>query len=292
MLRCAASCGVFIAIVVMGSAQHPGVSVSADLYTTVTYNEKGKTVFRLWDDKGNFSRVRFSILLDNGWNIRFFQRLARIDNDSDSSGIEQFYVERPGHWRIGKQQIPFGSEEMENETALGLRYDTELAFGSIPISVAIVDNGSMHQRGGVARVGGDVGVSYARGEHFGIAPSAFTQVRQPETAPGKSRGYKEMVGVDAKWSNAGFTLSLEWVGLRRGHTNNDPEEDVVNVGIAYQFPYGPEVEMEFARALRASRSSVRLQTIVPISRKFFWVPYVRWYEDGDWLFSLSARLRL
>lgn len=277
---------------VVGSAQNPGVNVSADLFPTITYNEKGKTVFRLWDDRGNFSRVRFSVLLDNGWNIRFFQRLAKIDNDSDSSGIEQFYIEKPGHWRLGKQVIPFGSGELENETALGARYDTELVFGAIPISVAVVDNGSTHQRGFVARIGGDVGVSYARGEHFGIAPSAFTQIRPPEAAPGKNRGHREMVGIDAKWSNSGFTLALEWIGLRRGHTSQDPEEDIVDVVIAYQFPYGPGLEMGFARALRESRSSIRVQTVVPVSRKFFWVPHVRWYEEGEWLFSLSARLRL
>lgn len=273
-------------------AQAPLVTFSADINPQITMEEDGLVRLRFYDDAGNFSRLRMNLLLENGWHLRFFQKLGRIANDADDSSVDEVYVERPGDWRVGKQYLPFGSGRLLKETGIGGRLDTYLAIADMPISAAIIENGHGRQSGFIARLGGNIGISVAVGRHFGINATSFTQLHNPERSPGKGRGHRMAFGVDSGIAIGGWKTTGEWVALRDGHTTLDPDEDVLNLMITYQFPYGPLIESEITRAARAGLTNLRFAIQLPVSKVTFIVPSARFYDGEGWEYSILMRIRV
>ncbi len=148
------------------------------------------------------------------------QRLQRIPNDGDEEQLDQYYVEDPGLWRLGKQYLPFGRGLLLRESGRAARGDTNLIFQNLPISAAICDNGRDRTRGVFGRVGSTVGVSFAVGNNIGIQGTSLNAVRRPEDNPGAGRGYKFALGVDGAKRFWIFTVQGEVLALRRGHTRS------------------------------------------------------------------------
>ncbi len=274
------------------AGQAPNLSISADLNPQLRVRPDGVTLIQMYDDSGNFSRLRLGLILPNGWRVRVFQKLGRIRNDADKSGLDEAFIERAGDWRVGKQYLPFGSGRLLKESVLGARVNTFLALADLPISVVVVENGPGRQRGVVARVGDTVGISVASGKHFGINATAFTQLRPPEESPGTGRGYRLAYAVDIRRATGGWGAEVEYIRLRNGHTALDPDEDILDVLISYQFPFGPLVEAESTLTLESGGTNLRFSSSIPVSKRVFLVPTVRYFEDRGWVYSLSAFIRL
>ena len=221
-----AACGIV-------RAQTPEVAIFADLRPTWFVETGDQNRIRWYDPHGNYSVIGFHMVLETGNVVYVTQRLERVDNGGDPDSIDEAYIESRGLWRIGKQYLPFGQQDILRETVPALRYDTQLLFDAIPISIAVSDNREGLTHGIVARIGGDLGVSIATGDNFGIQGSSLTQFRRPVDAPGRGRGYKRAVGLDTKYGWRGGVVEAEWLMLFDGNTALDAEQNLSD--LRYRF---------------------------------------------------------
>lgn len=290
----AAHVGIGLTILIGSNsmAQTPSVAIGLDLNPRISFDQDGRSFFRWHDASGNFSRVRFAANFDNGLSVKVFQKLEKIDGDADSSTIDEAYVERPGDWRIGKQMLPFGSGRLMRDSCVAAKIDLELVFANLPISLALTDAGSGRQRGLVARFGDNVGISAALGRRFGINAASFTQLRSPDSPPGKDRGYGLLFGVDVTQQSGGWTASAEWIQMRNGETAADPDEDVLDALVSYQFPYGPLVKTEATAEIVRRRLHYQVSAEFPLQSNVFVAPSVRYYDGSGLIYSVVFRVRL
>ncbi|HXH61240.1 MAG TPA: hypothetical protein VNI20_07760, partial [Fimbriimonadaceae bacterium] len=274
-------------------AQTPQVSIFADISPT-WFIETGQTNrIRWYDPHGTYSVLGFHIVLETGNIVKVTQRLEKIDNDGDPNSLDEAYIESRGTWRIGKQYLPFGQRNLLNESAPAMRYDTELLFDAVPISIAASDNGVGYTRGVVARIGSSVGVSVAVGDHFAIQGSDLTQFQRPGSVPGRGRGYKKAYGLDTTVKWGGGNVDLEWVSLREGATPLDLNRNLSDV--RYRFftkGTGFLVTLAWARSWDKQIDWYRAFAEVPVSKNVTWEPFLRFRGLGWQDFGLTARVKL
>jgi len=149
--------------------QTPDVTVRAEFLPTYLTSEGSRSSFRWYSRTGEFSLVGIRMTLDSGLRLAVNQRLERIDNDPDKDSLDEYYIERRGEWKIGKQYLPFGSRRILRDSVPAARVDTRLVFDAVPIQLAVCDAGTGRTRGVVARIGDRWGISIATGDHFGLA---------------------------------------------------------------------------------------------------------------------------
>lgn len=281
-----------VAVVGRSFGQGANVRISADFNPQLRFTADGAARFRMYNDDGQHSRVRLGVTLENGWIVRLYQKIGRIDNDPDESGTEEAYLEKPGWWQAGKFYIPFGGGRIIRETGLGFKLDTTLALADLPIEAAYIYNGSRKQRGFVARIGAPIGVSVAYGEHFGIGGTALTQIRFPESSPGEGRGYGLIAGVDVQKAFGNLDTYVEYMWLRNGATAMDEDEELLNVRVAYQFPFGPLIEAESTFTFCNPTTNLRIGAQIAGMEELFFVPTVRYYQESGWRIGIGLRIRI
>lgn len=292
-MKKAIALGALAVAAVPSLAQTPEVALFVDLRPT-WFMETGQTSrIRWFDPQGRYSVLGFHIVLETGNRVKVTQRMEKIDNDGDPDNLDEYYVESRGTWRIGKQYMPFGQQNILRETAPALRYDTELLFDAAPIKIAASDNGKNLTRGVFARLGDDFGVSYAVGNHIGIQGTALTQFQRPEDAPGRGRGHRIAYGFDASYAFAGGTVEGEWVSLREGETAMDGDRDLSDLRFRFTTrKTNYVVTVAWARSWELQTDWYRAFAEIPITPKFIWEPFLR-FRGLDWQdFGLTARIRL
>lgn len=283
------------AALVAGSclAQTPQVAIFADLRPTLFVHTGETNRIRWFDYSGRYSLIGFHIVLETGNIVKVAQRLEVIDNDGDPDTIDEAFIEARGSWRIGKQYLPIGQQNILRESVPALRYDTELLFDAIPISIAVSDNVDGYARGVVARVGGDLGVTLALGDHFGIQGSSLTQFRQPEEGPGRDHGYHRAIVLDTRYGMSGGVLEAEWVFLGDGHTATDKDRTLSDLRFRFTTKgtnYAGSVG--WSRSWDSNRDWYTARLEIPISNKVVWEPFIR-FSGFDWQdFGLTAHVRL
>ncbi len=277
----------------LSQAQTPEVAIFAELTPTWSANAGQTNLLRWYDAQGRYSVIGMHMVLETGNILKVTQRLEKIDNGGDPDSLDEAYIESRGTWRIGKQYLPFGTQNMMRETVPALRYDTILVIAALPIKIAVSDNGVGLTRGVAARVGDSVGVSYAVGDHFAIQGTSLTQIRRPENAPGNGRGYDRAWGVDLSRRWAGGTLEFEWVSLRNGATPTDLEMDISDLRFRFLTPVSNlPLALSWVREWETHNDWYSLSGDIAISRSLVWQPFVR-FNGLDWQdFALSAKLRL
>lgn len=245
-----------------------------------------------YDDTGNYSRARLNVFLENDWVVRIRQKLARINNDPDNSGIDELFLERASEWRLGKQYLPYGSNRILKENGWSVRFDTELAFADLPLVIAFTTNGKGRQQGVVLRIGDWFGISAAIGSHFGINATSFTQLQLPEEALGIGRGYRFIYGIDFTRKIRALQISGEYLQMRRPHTFLDREDDILNLLVRYEFPFGPALEAEGTLATESKRENLKISSQIPLSRELFLVPMAIFRKRTGMIYGISAQVRL
>lgn len=286
----------FAVILALGAAsvfaQTPDVAIFADLRPTISTNRDEESRFRWYDLNGRHSVVGFRMVVESNARIYVAQRIQQMKGDGDPDGLDEAYIELPPEWRLGKQYIPFGARNLVRESVMGVRFNTELVFESIPTEVAYVDGGQGRPRGVVARVGGPVfGASIATGSNFGIQGTSFTQFRDPDDAVGRGRGYSLMYGADVTFRMGLVDVTAEFVSLRYGETNDDDDKDLTDIkgrisllGLGY-------VEAGWARDWDANRNVLRILAEMPAGQHAILVPCLRLDDDGFRDFGVTARIR-
>ncbi len=274
----------------LGVAQAPDLSVRLDF--ALTYHRFGdRQLIRSYDPFGRMSKVTLRGALETGFKFQLSQKLGQIPNDADQQPFEEYFLEDEGIWRIGKQQLPFGTGVVYRENALAARADTSLLI-TLPVSAAVVDNGKDRQSGVSIRVGNEFGVSAAIGSHFGINASSFTLVRHIESALGTRRGYKQVLGFDGTQRIGPGKVSLEYVSFLQGMTDADRDEEILDLRYETATKGDSSLILGATYSKLQSALFLRAQGRVPISRNLVLEPFVRVRDGKGWDFGLGLRVKL
>jgi len=257
------------------AAQTPDFRINLELRPTIRNQVNDRTTIRWYDHRGRASNVTLTLSLEPGYIARIVQRLQRVDTDADPELLEEYYIEDPGRWRIGKQLMPFGSETILCEFARGAGLSTNLVFNEIPVRIATGDNGRQKLRATFARIGDQLGVSVAIGNHIGLAGTSFTQFRAPELSPGLGRGWKQAYGVDLRTTRGPLTLDLEFVALRGGETDLDVSSNLSMAQVKFRTRIGLELSLAWVRDWLSKKDGALIEGRLEVSDKIEAVGFVR-----------------
>lgn len=261
-------------------AQTPDFRLNLELRLTVRSQVNDRTSIRWYDHRGRASNVSLTLNLEPGYVAKIVQRFHRVDTDADPELLEEYYIEDPGRWRVGKQLMPFGSDTILREYARGAGFFTTLAFGDIPIKIAAGDNGRQKLRATFARLGNQLGVSVAVGNHIGVAGTSFTQFRAPEQTAGVGRGWKQAFGVDLRTVRGPLTLDLEFIALRGGETDLDVNSNLSMAKATYRFNSLTALSVAWVRDWLAKKDGALVEGRLTVSDKVEAIGFVR-IEDGQ-----------
>jgi len=291
--RAKGSCGLLpMALAAISArAQQPDVAVRVDLVPTYHMGKGTETAFRWFDTLGRYSTVGLAVRMESGFRGFVSERIERTGNSADPDQLDEYYIEDPGIWRLGKQYIPFGRQNLERESIRAARGDTRLILPSVPLSVAICDNGAGRARGFAGRIGSTVGLSFAIGENFAAQPTALALVRQPDDAPGKGRGYHDLFGFDVARRFQIYNVQAEAIVLRRGETPLDPSTEVSDLAFTVQPNRRQAVTVGWSREWEKSENFFRAQGRFMLTRETWLEPMLR-MKDGEFYdFGATVRVR-
>lgn len=246
---------------------------------------------RWYDQLGRHSLVSIEFGLEPGFRGFVSERLQKIPDNADNEQLDEYYVEDPGLWRVGKQYMPFGKQRILNEAARGARGDTNLVLESIPVVIAVCDNGSGRTRGFFARAGGRLGISGAYGNHIGAQSTSLVGVRSPEDAKGFGRGYKAALGIDYSRKFGNLTVELEAVALRSGMTPLDLDRELSELAFGYTAGKKVWLGLAWSRDWRESIGVIRAEGRIEPYRNFFLEPMVRMKNSEIFDVGISVRAK-
>ncbi len=271
-------------------AQTPALVIKFDLRPTLITSSKNATALRFYDILARTSTVGIALTLEPGLKALLTERLQRIGRDDDL--LDEAYLEDPGNWRVGKQYLPFGARNIIRDDAVAIRLDTRLSLSDLKAILAYCDNGPGQTRGGVVRFGSRLGLSFAYGHHFTIYGTSLAQVRDPERALGKGTGYRWLAGVDYGRRVGELNVEAEFVLLRQGESEYDPEEDISDLKLTYNPPSSNLTFIgAWSREWIARNDFYRFEAEVPLSRNVQLIPFVR-FAGLSWKdLGVSARIK-
>ena len=200
--------------------QAPDVRIKGDVSLSYINNEGAS--LRTITPLNRYSTISLSTLTPLGFNILLSQRFSYIRDDADNEFFDEYYIEDPGSWRIGKQYLPFGGGLLMRESALAARVDSNLIFEGLPLSIALVDAGKGRQAGIIGRLGGrGYGFSAALGNHWAINGSALSLFQLLGPGLGRESGYQQAFGFDWNQRAGRLTSRYETLALRRPNAGGD-----------------------------------------------------------------------
>ncbi len=198
----------------LAQGQAPDVRIKGDVSFSYVGSDGGS--LRAISPLNRYSTISLSTLSPLGFNILLSQRFSFVRDDADNEFFDEYYVEDPGSWRIGKQYLPFGGGQIMRETALAARVDSSLIFEGLPLSIALVDAGKGRQAGLIGRLGGrGYGFSVAIGDHWGINGTSLALFQTLGPGPGRENGYQQALGFDWNQRSGRLTTRYESVALRK-----------------------------------------------------------------------------
>lgn len=269
-------------------AQVPDVTFKVDARFGYL-NEPGNSNVRWYDRLGRKSTAALQLNLEGGLRAFASERFEKIKNDGDPDQIDEFYLEEPGSWRIGKQIIPFGSNQLLNDSITALRVDT-FSLHTIPVLATACDAGKGRQRGVTAKFGPDkFNLSFAYGDHFGISGSSLTLVRKPEDSPGLGRGYG--IGFDATvlGLGPGYVAKAEYISLKKPSLQSDNDKSVADFSVSLIPDRRRELTFGITRDLIEDHTFLRLVGRFELIPNLHLEPFLR-YKDGKF-YDLAVFVR-
>jgi len=273
-------------------AQAPDVRVNLDLVGSFSSVYRGPQTLDLYDPLGRTSTLQLGAYFENGLRAFVSERLQPISHDPAGDPFEQYFISNPKIWYLGKQFLPFGIGRLLHDNVLAGRFDTDLAFEKVAISVALCDGGAGRERGVTARIGGSYGISAAVGEHFGIAPTSLDLIRRPEDSPGAGHGWGRAIGLDGTHRSGTYVTRAEFVGLSRGATSTDPNLSVFDISCTDQTDRTHSVTIGWTHQMPDRAEFYRLQPSFKIGQNCFFEPMVRARDSKFYDLTLEFRFRL
>jgi hypothetical protein len=282
---------VFVAITGAAMAQQPDLQVKADLYADAITGKGENNALRFYDLMGHYATVALSVTFEQGYHIWASERLERIVNNRDSEQLDEYYVEDPGIWRLGKQYLPFGRQGLLREDARAARGDSRLLIRDVPISVAVCDNGTRLAQGVVGRLGSVIGLSFAFGHNFGAESTDFTVVRRPED-PIRGQGYEAIVGIDFARHFGMYTFQIEGAALRNGETVFDRSTDIADALVTIQPNKYQALTFGISRDWDKDLTLFRVQGKFLVTRSVWLEPIIRTRNSEFYDLGVAVHVKL
>ena len=213
-------------------AQAPDVKIKGDISLGMTSSNDFSLGAKSYTPLGRYSVLSLQATLPIGLKVFLSERTESIKNDPDDDSFDEYYVEDPGLWRVGKQYLPFGGGGFFRQSVLAARVDSKLLLEGLPLSLAFVDGGRGHQYGFAGRVGGrGLGISFCLGRHWGINSASTSLFRSLQAPEGQGNGWKQAIGVDFNRRIGKVTYRSEVILLREAEgSSKDNELGDVQVG--------------------------------------------------------------
>lgn len=281
-----------VLIAAASHAQNPDTLIKADLRFTYSSRNDQKSIARWVDPFGNYSKISLELMTEPGFKVFVSERLQKIDGNADSDQLDEYFVEDQGSWRVGKQYLGFGRRNLVKESVMAASAESNLILGGLRVSGAVFDGGAGRARGGLLRIGGRVGISGMAGEFLGAQSTTLALVRPLEAGPGKARGYRLMVGIDAARRSGKWTIQGEAVAFRRGHDRNrDKDLEVSDFLVRYDWTRAAQLQVGWSRNWRSKENFLRASASVPIIRNAWIEPFVRTRGNEFWDGGVIMRVR-
>lgn len=260
---------VLLALAAASPAQTPDVRVRGDVTGSVVFGQGNASTFRLYSPLGRHSTVGLAAYLENGLVATISERLQLFSGDADDELLDEYTVEDPGIWRVGKQYLPFGAGTLLRESVRAVRADTNLILEGVPIVVAAYDGGAGRPRGVMGRIGPrSYGLSVSIGRSIGVSGTALPIVRSPEGSPGAGGGWDQAFGGDVSYRVGATIYRAEGLLLRDG-TAGEPDRALL--------------DLSFTRDLRR-RDSITGEAILDLDRRQTFLRLSGLFGDGRGLF--------
>ncbi|MFM9873642.1 MAG: hypothetical protein ACKVQS_09290 [Fimbriimonadaceae bacterium] len=274
-------------------AQVPDIIIAVDLRPTLLFGDGRTSQLRWFDAYALPSTVGFKGRMADGKRFAVTQRLARYISDGDPDQVDEFYLESPGDWKIGKQVLPFGQHSLYRETAPAIRLHTNLVFENAPLDFAVTDAGTGRPSGIIGRLGKNTGLSFAIGENFGVQDTAFAILRQDISGAGKNHGYKSIYGLDTVLFKFPLIVEGEIIFAQQGQTASDQDMRITDIRASYQLGNGKDrVSAGWAREWLNNVDSFRLDGEFVLANQVVLMPHVRFGGRGLTQFGTTIRFRL
>lgn len=270
------------------------VSVKASFHGILCYsgiNDSGAIV-HTYDQFGHLSTFSLVAQTDPGVRFLISQKLEEIPHDADSDPLDQYYVEKPGVWRVGKQYYKFGSGRILRESVLAVSSHQFISAIGVPLVVTAIAGTAGKQQGVIVRFGNRWGASLAIGSHFGISGTSLDYIRQPTEAPGLGRGYDRAYGLHWSTESSGFRYGLEFVGLRQGSTKTDYSDNILDASIRYDSDKFHKFELGVSHDSHQGADYYRLIADYKTVRRIEFVPMIRLRNGQFYDISLTIRVGL
>lgn len=252
-------------------------SAKADLNLYFMNRQRGSGAanFHAYDDQGHFSTFSLQASTTQGFRIFVSERLERPGHDPDRDSLEEYFIEDPGVWKIGKQFLRFGLGHILRDNALSVRSDQEIAAWGLPITFMAADSGVGLPQGVIVSVGANFGVSAAVGRNFSVSPTSLLAVRLPDASPGAGHGYRRAYGAWYQDERSGSGFWLETATLQEGETGAEPSNFIVAAGADYTpFP-GKTFSVGYAHDALQRADFFSASATYRINRSMTLLPYVR-----------------
>ena len=216
----------------VASAQIPDVKIKGDFSLGLVSSKDFSLGAKSYTVLGRYSTFSLQATLPVGLKVFLSERSETITNDPDQESFDEYYVEDPGSWRVGKQYIPFGSGGFFRQSVLSARVDSKLLLEGLPLSIAFVDGGKGRQYGISGRVGSrGLGVSFCIGRHWGINSTALGLTQSLQAPEGIGNGWKQAYGIDLNRRSGKVTYRTEVLLLSEAEgTSTDKELGDIQVG--------------------------------------------------------------
>lgn len=238
---------VALATATTSLAQVPDVVAHVDLRISYYVQPGGDGRLQAWDSLGRLSTVGLQFFLEPGMEAFFSQRFDVPNGSSDTSQVDEMYVEDPGYWRFGKQALPFGRGAILDERAMGVKLQTQFSGAGIPLAVAGCDELPGRQEGLIGRLGSKVGFSFAVGRHFGIDVGSLAILRLPTEFKSQGQGYRQVLGGDYAAKLGIWRIEIEGAWFDQGHTEADPDLVVTDLRARLSPNVAKSLELAWSR---------------------------------------------
>ncbi len=271
------------------SAQQPDLRFRIDLAFQLVSEQGGPYTARLYTPFGRHSTVAITALTEPGFNVTISQRAQVFDNDADDEPLDEYFVEDPGIWRVGKQYLPFGSQNLLRESVRAARADTNLILEGIPITVAVFDGGNGRPRGAMGRLGPRAyGASFASGRQIGVSGTALAFIRSPEGSPGPGAGWAQAYGFDAAYRITRGIFRLEGLGLRGG---GEDDRTILDLTFTRDLRGRDFVTIGLTRDFGRDRTYLRGTANLKVNPNTVFEPFLILRDAQIYRVGLGARVR-
>ncbi len=280
-----------LAFATLVPAQIPDVLVKIDALLHYRAVGRKNGALHAYDSLGNYGTVGLTFTLEPGFQVFVAQRLEEIEGRAEDDQLDQIYIEDKGYWRVGKQRLPFGKGVLINENVSATRVDTYLGSDAVPAALAYCDGGKGLPKGAIGRIGSRLGLSFALGDHFGIDTASLTTFRFPEDAPGKGRGYRQIVGLDYGRNIGNVRLRAEYASLRRGNTAEDRDRRVSDFSIWLEPDPKRALGLGWSRDWDSGTNELRLQMRFMVGMGVWLEPILQMREEKVRAAGVSMRVK-